>query len=148
MASKKKEAGDEEPDKSEDPPAEKKEADEKDPSKLKAESKTVESLRSELLKLQGELSKFHESQKAQELDSYLDKKCKESKLSMDVTKKFKESLGKVKSKDQIDSMWKIFLEGYNSQVKQKTDWSYVVTPGKETLVESKSKFDFGGITKG
>lgn len=147
MASKKKEAKPEEENPDQKPVEEKKEADEKDPSKLKAESETVESLRSELLKLKGELSKFHESQKVQELESYLDKKCKESKLSMDVTKKFKESLGKVKSKDQIDSMWKIFLEGYNSQAKQKTDWSYVVTPEKETLAERKPKFDLSGILK-
>lgn len=146
MASKKKESEEAEAKKEAE---EKKESDEKDPSKLAPESeKAIESLRAEILKLKGELSKFHESQKENELVNYIDKKCKESKLSVDVTKKFKESLGKVKSKEQIDTMWKVFIEGYNSQPsKPKIDWAYVTTPEKETLVERKSKFDFSGITK-
>jgi hypothetical protein len=106
-------------------------------------------LHAELLKLKGELAKYHEAQKTQDLMVYLDKKLKETKLSTEVTKKFRESLGAPKSKEQIDSMFGVFMEGYSSSRAAAIDWSFVTqgTTRENAAGKSTRKISFEGITK-
>lgn len=64
--------------------------------------------------LSGEVAKLRESVKKYELKDYLDKKMAESGKSNLVTKKFRETLGVPKSKDQIDSTWKVFVSAFEA----------------------------------
>ncbi len=138
----------------EDESEEKKESEEEESKKKekKKESNSkseLSSLRAEVIKLKGELAKFHESKKASDLAAYLDKKLKESGLKVETTKLFREALGKVKSKEQIDSAWKLFSEGFKSQSVGLGNFSSCVTPMKESIAvgNSNSKFSFTDCLK-
>ena len=64
-----------------------------------------------VIQLLGEISRLKESLKKYEMEKYLDKKLSESGRSKDVTKKFREALGVARSKDHIDSAYKLFMTG-------------------------------------
>lgn len=68
----------------------------------------------EILKLKGENAKLVEKLAKIEVETYLDKKLKESRLPMSVTKKFKESVKAFKSKADVDEKFNLFIEGYKS----------------------------------
>jgi hypothetical protein len=65
-------------------------------------------------KLAGEVAQMRESLKRYELRDYLDDKLKNSGESNAVTKKFREALGVAKSKEHIDSTWKVFVKAYKA----------------------------------
>lgn len=83
----------------------------KSPDHLKSEGKK-ESMK--VAALSGEVAKLRESVRKYELRDYLDKKLSESGKSNIVTKKFRETLGLPKSKEQIDATWKIFISAYEA----------------------------------
>ena len=68
----------------------------------------------EILKLKGENAKLVEKLAKIDVETYLDKKLKESRLPMSVTKKFKESVKAFKSKADVDEKFNLFIEGYKS----------------------------------
>lgn len=76
-----------------------------------AESEKKES---EILVLKGEVAKLKETIKGIQLDKYLDKKLKETRLPFEQTKKIRESLGAVKSERQIDGAIASFMNGWNA----------------------------------
>ncbi len=76
---------------------------------LPAPMKKKESM---VIKLSGEVAKLKESLKRYELKDYLDDKMKASGKSNIITKAFREALGQPKSKEHIDSTWKLFLKAY------------------------------------
>lgn len=68
----------------------------------------------ELLRLKGENAKLRESIATQDLESHIESTLAQSGLKREVTKLFRESVSGVKSKDDFNKNWKVFLEGYNS----------------------------------
>lgn len=86
----------------------KKEAEKKDCTKEAEVNKESASI----LELKGENAKLKEELHKIEVEKYLDKKLKESKLPMSVTKDFRESLGAVKSDKDIDRAFDLFMKGY------------------------------------
>jgi hypothetical protein len=70
---------------------------------------------SKVIKLSAEVAKLKESLKKYELTEYLDQKLASSKKPNSVTKKFREALGSLKSKEQIDSSYKMFMAAFEAQ---------------------------------
>lgn len=68
----------------------------------------------ENLRLKGENAKLREQIAAGETEKYLDKVLKESGLPVQTTKLFRESAGKFKNKEEIDSKFKLFQEGHKA----------------------------------
>lgn len=85
---------------------------------------------SEIIKLKGENAKLTEKLATHECEKHLDKKLQESKLSMAVTKKFRESLKTPKSVKEIDEKFDLFMEGYRASGEAGLD-TFVMTE-KET----------------
>lgn len=67
-----------------------------------------------IAKLSGENAKLRESLKAFELRDHLESKLKESKVSNQVTKLFRETLGKPKSVSHIDDTWNMFIKAFKA----------------------------------
>lgn len=93
------------------------EAAQKDPSQLnpgkKESAKAPAAKESEtLIKLTAENAALKETIKKTEIENHLEKTLKESGLPMQVTKKFRECVGKPKSTAEIDEKFKIFNEAY------------------------------------
>jgi len=92
-----------------------------DPKKEECEEKKMEA---EIISLKGKLAKFEEAGKKAELESYIDTKLKDSKKPMSITKKFREAAGEIKTKEDFESKWKIFSEGYGSHGGEALDFSF------------------------
>jgi hypothetical protein len=110
----------------------KKEADEKcecGGGKNKKESDSIIALKGENAKLKEDLNKI-------ELEKHLDKVLRESGLPMRVTKSFKESLGEIKSKEQIDNAFTVFKKGYSSVAGEGDMYSGLIVSA-EKMSESK-----------
>lgn len=73
---------------------------------------TQESMR-KYVALSGEVAKLRESVRRYELRDYLEDKIKKSGRPNSFTKAFRESLGAVRSKEQIDSVYKTFVAGWD-----------------------------------
>jgi regulator of replication initiation timing len=71
-------------------------------------------LQDENTKLKGEIAGLKEKLDKIELESYIDKKLKESKLPMAITKRFRETeaCSKAKSQKEIDEKFALFMEGF------------------------------------
>ena len=80
----------------------------------KESAKMITNLQKENVALTGRIAKLEESAKKVELEKYLEKTLKESKLPMSVTKKFRESIKVLQSKKDIDEKWAIFSEAYKT----------------------------------
>jgi len=91
---------------------------------------------SQKMKLLGEISRLRESVKKYELGEYLDKKLKDTGRSNQTTKTFREALGVPKSKEHIDSAYKLFMAGLN-QKGDDSEFSPFFAPEKVYLKESK-----------
>lgn len=85
----------------------KKESDQKD-----AEGK--QQMKETIISLQAKVARLEESNKKVELVEYLDGVLEKSKLPFSATDKLRESIGDLKSKEQIDRDLKIFTEAYNA----------------------------------
>lgn len=116
------------------------------PIQKKESAKEVE-LQKEILKLRGQLASFTESEKKLELAKYLDKKCADSKLPSSITKGIKESIKSAKTKESVDELFNIFMEGYKSRkVSSDTDFKSIISTEKtDVAAGSKKSISFGGI---
>lgn len=85
--------------------------------------KYYESMRKDILRLNAENFKLKEANNKYELAAYLEKKMTEKKYPSALTKRFKESLGPIKSKEEIDKYWKYFLAARESSEEVTTDYS-------------------------
>ena len=74
-----------------------------------------ESNRSEIIQLKAEVAKLRESAKKVELKEHLENVLVKSKLPRSATNLFRESIGDLKSKGQIDGDLKLFLSAYNAK---------------------------------
>jgi hypothetical protein len=73
---------------------------------------TLRKIEEELAKIRGENAKLRESLKKRELQDYIEEKLSRSKMPRESTKKFKESLLRCRSKEEIDGLFEVFMEGY------------------------------------
>lgn len=71
--------------------------------------KYYEAMRKDILRLNAENFKLKESLNKFELIGHIEKRMTEKKYPSALTKRFRESLGPVKSKEEIDRYWKYFL---------------------------------------
>lgn len=90
-----------------------------------AEGKSKESAKptDEVTKLRGENAALKEKIAVNDTEKHLDKILKESGLKMEVTKKFRETIGKVTTPKVIDEKFALFLEGYKQADGGKADGS-------------------------
>jgi len=82
-------------------------------------SNNMESMRKTILKLTAENLKLKESINKYEIADHIEKLMTEKKYPSALTKRFRESLGPVKSKDEVNKYWKYFLaarEGVDEEV--------------------------------
>lgn len=103
---------------------EKKENDDEDEMKKKESAKKSNNdrlylLEKQVVKLSAENSVLKGSVTKRDLGDYLDKKLKESKMPRSITKSFRETIGEVRSRKELDEKWKLFSEAYNQAVKEK-----------------------------
>lgn len=73
----------------------------------------VKESNSKIIALTAENARLKEALKKHELEKLLDKTLRESRLPMDVTKKFRECLGTPKSEKEISEKFKVFKEAYS-----------------------------------
>jgi hypothetical protein len=94
----------------------KKEADEKKESEdeAKKEADDGDKKESEVITLRGRVAMLESKLKAMELTEYLETKLKKSGLSRETTRLFREGLGTPKSKDDVDSKFKLFTDAYKA----------------------------------
>jgi hypothetical protein len=109
----------EEPTAAEKPETAKKEsadtAEDVEESKAVVESnKKLKVLEDKIAEQAGVIANLKESTKKVDIEKHLDEVCQKSGLSREATKTFRESLGAPKSKEQIDTAWKLFEGGYKS----------------------------------
>jgi hypothetical protein len=108
-------------------------------SKEKHHESSAKALCKECIKTKAENAKLKESLRKHDLKSYLDKKMSESKKSNQVTKKFREALGAPKSKEHIDSAWKLFMAAYDTAETDLDDSEgFVFTEKNASFTESDS----------
>lgn len=109
----KKEDAQEGDDKKEDPPAKEAEEamDEKDEKEEPKESKREKELEQKLLETEGRLAALEAKDKKNELQRHVDAKLKESGQPSSITKRFREAAGEMKTKEDFDTKWKVFLAG-------------------------------------
>ena len=91
----------------------------------KKESKKVRQLNQKLLEAEGRIAALEARTKKAEVDGYVDRKLKDSKQPTYITKRFREAAGKISSKTDFDSKWKVFLEGINN-VRNDIDFSVMM----------------------
>jgi len=150
----KKEADPEKPEdegKKEEPKEEKKEAEEKQEAKEADECKEGEAHETKesekVLKLTAEVAKLREALKTYELKDYLDKKLMESKKPVAVTKKFREALGSPKSKEQIDTSYKMFMAAFEAKEEEASEVTgFVFTEKQPTFKESEGENTMGSFS--
>jgi hypothetical protein len=104
--------------------------------KKKMESKR--NFERELIKANGDIAKLREDLKKYEMRDYLDKKLSESKKPVQATKKFREALGAPRSKEHIDSAYKIFMAAYEAGSEGSTDSYYAFTEKTQIKESEKS----------
>ncbi len=110
-----------------------KESEEKESEKEseKKESKRVKDLKNKLLETEGRLAALEAKDRKHELDGYVDGKLKESGQPVAVTKRFREAAGKLKSKADFDSQWKVFLAGVKD-ANEDIDWGVMMEKSTST----------------
>lgn len=120
--------------------AEKKEAEEK--AKKEAEGCGSKEAASKIVSLTSENSALKEKLAKIELDSHIDKTLAESKAPMSATKKFREAIGTVKSKDEFDRLFSVFQKTREATLGGEasgTDFSEAyANPEREVVIESDS----------
>lgn len=113
-------------------------------SEKKEDDKKEEHKESErVIKLTAENARLREALKAFELGDYLEKKLIGSKKPVPVTKKFREALGALKSKEQIDSSYQLFFAAYDAKSEDAEESSGFVFTEKNTQRQSKQTTESG-----
>lgn len=83
------------------------------------EKSELEKLREDNARLLGENASFRESEKKKAaqaaVSGHIEKLCKESKLTKEVTSSFKKLVETAKSVEEVDKTWAVFQEGYRSK---------------------------------
>jgi len=99
------------------------------------DSQLVARLLGENLRLKGRLAKVEEANKKKSIDEYIESTCAKSKLPRSVTKVFKESVVSAKSKTDVDSLFKIFSEGYQARGESDglTDFTFALEKSEPTI---------------
>ena len=123
----KKEAADADADDKKESEDEKKEAADGGPASLSPEKKEAE-----ILKLKGKVALLESKIKETETKEYLETVLKKSKLSTSVTKSFREAVGNLKTKAEVDAKFKTFLEGFKAG---NQEGGFVISTEK-TIVDS------------
>jgi hypothetical protein len=77
----------------------------------KKESKVIKTLKKQLLEAAGRIAALEAKDNKTELDKYVEAELKKSGQPVVITKRFREAAGKLKSKADFDSKWKLFIEG-------------------------------------
>lgn len=99
-------------------PADDKKPEEKPIEEAKKDDDVKESdkvLKEEVIKLRGELTRYKESDKKREIETHIDKLCRESKQTNFVTKEFKPLVKDAKSVDEVNKAWKLFEAGLKNR---------------------------------
>lgn len=110
----------------------------------KKESKEEETKESDSVKLAGRVAFLEAQVKMYEMKEHLDKVCRESKLPMEITKKFKTRCEKAKTTKEIDDKFELFKEGLNARGGEADDMGFVfVAPEKKPATANKKSFNFG-----
>lgn len=102
--------------------------------------KRVKELEAKLAEQAGVIATLRESTKKVDLEKHLESVCQKSGMPREATKLFRESVGELKSKEQIDGAWKLFEGGYkSSRGGEAVDLSDVfVQPEKAAPIKSES----------
>lgn len=113
---------------------------------MKEAFKSIESrlkiLESENVKLKGTIAGHEAEKKAKELTAHVDTCLEKTKLPRAVTNKFRESIKEVKSKEEVDRLLSVFMEGYNNRGQSIED-AFVISFEKQASDASgKSGSDF------
>lgn len=102
---------------------------------------------SKLIKLQGENAKLRETISKREAMDHIDKVLGDSKLSRSVTKKVREAASKVKTKEEFDRIFKIFMEGYKAQAAGEGGTGALVIQPEKSAFDSLPKLSFEDCVK-
>jgi hypothetical protein len=136
--------------------AEKCEAEKKEKAKKEAETeaeaeaeveKNKKEAATKIVKLTSENSALKEKLAKVELDKHIDKTLAESKQPMAATKKFRESIGDVKSASEFDRLFKVFMSARENTLSSEANADFseaYVNPEREVVAatESDSDLDF------
>ena len=131
----------------------KKESEEKSeekPEEEKKESESVESkesLKSEIVKLKGEIAALKEAAQKRELEEYIDSSLQKSGLSRSVTKVFKESVKDIKNKNEFDRLFKVFVDGFKTQAESGEAHKFALGAEKNIASKSTALVDLSGLKK-
>ncbi len=104
-------------------------------SENKESSKREQELEKKLLEAEGRIAAFEATTKKTEISRYVDLKLKESKHPASVTKKFREAAGDIKTKEDFDAKWKVFLSG----VQDRSPLDFSILMEKSTGTEDGGK---------
>lgn len=110
-----------------------------DPKKKVEIERHYESAKKEILSLKGELAKKDQILNKYALKDYIDKKLHESGEANGLTKKFRESLTSMKSKEQIDSEFKAFMKGAQAAAECHDSVGYSFMEKSSIITQSKKE---------
>lgn len=102
----------------------------------------VKKLTKEVISLKGQIAKFQESEKKAAFEKHKETVLSNSKLPRSVSKVFLESIGEVKSVEQFDGAFKVFMEGYKSKSGEALSFTI---PEKTTAPEKTDDKKGGGF---
>jgi hypothetical protein len=104
-------------------------------------------LRKENLRLKGELQALKEADRKREVAAYLEEKLMKSGLPRAVTKSFRESVKGPKTKEEVDALLGVFMEGYKA-TRSETGSGIGFSLSTEKVTENKTKpTGLGGCLK-
>lgn len=126
-------------DEEEDRGAEPKEA---DPETSAKESAGADPKDKQILELTARLGVAEGKLKDIELDEYLDRQCKESRLPNSLTSKFKETLGKPKSQKHIDDALKLYISAASAAILESKSSPGFVLSLEKSVDEAPRKVSF------
>lgn len=130
------------------------EEEEEDESESESETETKESakvkeLEKKLLEAKAELAALKVDKAQSEVEKYVETKLAESKYPRAITKAFRETAGKIKSKEDFDAKWAIFSAGYERN-RVKLDFGTVLTEkaaATDSMKPKTKKLDFSGCAE-
>lgn len=94
-----------------------------------------------VLQLTAEVARLKESLKKVELEKFLDKTLRESKLPMSATKKLRECIGTAKSEKEVTEKVSVFTEAYKLGGEAE-GFSFVIAPEKTEVNTTSGGFSF------
>lgn len=113
-------------------------ADEKEEKKESDDSKKESALRAENIRLKGEVASFKETERKRGVEAHLESKLAASGLPRAVTKTFRESVKAPKTKEEVDALFAVFMEGFKATRSESGSGIGFHMPA-EKIVETKSR---------